>query len=65
MLSELVGFLGAVGIAVAIFITIMLLSDEPVKALIVVSMLSYLLHFAYIVVLNRVLKRKEEKRATE
>ncbi len=63
MLIDFLVMLSATGIAIVIFIVIALLADKPTKAFIVALMLSYLLYFTYIFVINRILKRKEEKRA--
>jgi len=65
MLVELFAILGAVGIALILFITVTLLGDSPVKAFIVTMALMYLLVIMYLYVLNRILKRKEEKRAAD
>jgi len=65
MLFELIAFLGVAGIAITVFVVIVLLSDKPVKAFIMALMLTYLLYSIYIIILNRILKRKEEKRATD
>jgi Ca2+/Na+ antiporter len=60
VIYELIAFLGAAGIAVIIFAVIMLLSDRPAGAFIVALILLYLLYPTYIVILNKILKRKEE-----
>ena len=65
MLVELFAILGAIGIALIVFTTIVSLGDRPVKAFIVATALTYLLITVYIYLLNRILKRKEEKRATD
>ena len=65
MLFELFALLGAIGIALTLFTVIILLADRPVKAFIVVMALMYPLVIMYLYVLNRILKRKEEKRATD
>ncbi len=65
MLIDFLIALGAVGIAITIFAIIALLADKPVKAFITALMSAYMLYFTYIYILNRILKRKEEKRATE
>ncbi len=64
-LIEFFAIFGAAGIAVVIFMIIVLLADRPVKAFIMALIFSYLLYFVYMVVINRILKRKEEKRATD
>jgi hypothetical protein len=65
VLFELVAFLGAVGIALAIFATIVIMSDRPLLALITALTLSYSLFLIYISILEKIAKRKEEKRATK
>jgi len=65
MLFDFFVFLGAVGIAVAIFMVIAMLADKPLNALITALTLSYSLFFIYIFILREIAKRKEEKRATE
>jgi membrane protein implicated in regulation of membrane protease activity len=60
MLTEFLVILGAAGIALIIFATIATLADQPAKAFIAALMLSYLLYFVYIYILNRIFKRKEE-----
>jgi hypothetical protein len=65
MLAELAVFLGAVGIAVAIFATIALLSDSPIRAFIAALILSYSLFFAYVFILEKIVKRKEENRVAD
>jgi membrane protein implicated in regulation of membrane protease activity len=57
--------LGATGVAVTVFIVIMSLADKPANSLIAALIVSYLLYFVYITVVNRILKRKEESRATD
>ena len=64
MLFEIFALLGAIGIALTLFTLIILLADKPVKAFISTMTLMYLLITVYIYLLNRILKRKEEKRAT-
>ena len=61
MLTELIAFLGAVGIAITAFFVIVALSDRPLKALITAIMLTYSLFFIYIYILNKIAIRKEEK----
>ena len=61
MLSELIVYLGAVGIALIIFMTIVMLADKPIKALITAFTLLYLLYFIYIFIIEKLQKRKEEK----
>ncbi len=61
MLVDFLIALGAVGIALAIFMVIVALADEPVRAFITALTLSYSLFFLYIFLLNKILKRKEEK----
>jgi len=63
MLFEIFALLGAIGIALTLFTVIILLADKPVKAFISTMTLMYLLTIVYIYLLNRILKRKEEKRA--
>ena len=65
MLFELFALLGAIGITLILFITVILLGDRPVKAFIVVMTLMYPLVIMYLYVLNRILKRKEEKRTSD
>jgi len=60
MLFELIAFLGAVGIALIIFATIVLLADRPIKALLVSLALLYALFSIYIFILNKLAKSKEE-----
>lgn len=63
MIFELFALGGAVSIALAIFAIIVMLSDKPIKALLVALSYSYVLFFLYIYILNRIIKRKEgEKR---
>jgi Flp pilus assembly protein TadB len=65
MLFELFALLGAMGIALLLFTVIALLGDRPVKAFIVAMTLMYPLVMVYLYILNRMLKRKEEKRAAD
>ena len=65
MLVELFALLGAIGIALILFTVIILLADRPVKAFISTMTLMYLLITVYIYLLNRILKRKEEKRTAD
>jgi uncharacterized membrane protein len=65
MLIELFALLGAAGIALILFVTVVLFGDRPVKAFIVTMTLMYLLITVYTYLLNRILKRKEEKRTTQ
>jgi len=65
MLFELFALLGAIGIALILFTVIILLADRPVKAFISTMTLMYLLITVYIYLLNRILKRKEEKRTAD
>jgi len=65
MLVELFALFGAVGIALILFTVIILLADRPVKAFIVVMALMYPLVIIYLYILNRILKRKEEKRTSD
>jgi len=65
MLFELFALLGAVGIVLTLFTVIILLADRPVKAFISTMILMYLLITVYIYLLNRILKRKEEKRTAD
>jgi len=58
----MLALLGAFGIAVVIFAIIVALGNRPVKALIVAHMVTYALIFVYIYILNRILKRKEDRR---
>jgi len=58
----MLALLGAFGIAVVIFAIIIALANRPVKALIVAHMVAYALIFVYIYILNRILKRKEDRR---
>jgi Ca2+/Na+ antiporter len=60
----ILALLGAVGIALIVFVVIIALADKPVKAFFAALMLSYTLFALYIYILNRIAKRKEEKRAT-
>jgi membrane protein implicated in regulation of membrane protease activity len=53
--------LGALGIAIFVFIVTLVLSDRPVKTFFVALMLSYVLTTMLIYILNRIAKRKEEK----
>ena len=62
---EIFALLGAIGIALTLFTVIILLADKPVKAFISTMTLMYLLITVYIYLLNRILKRKEEKRAAD
>jgi hypothetical protein len=62
MLVELFAVGSAIGIAIAVFAIVLVFADRPVKAFIVALLLSYTLFALYIYVLNRILKRKEEKR---
>jgi len=61
MVIELVVAGGVVGIAIAIFIVITMLSERPTKALIMSIVLSYALFFVYIHILNKIIKRKAQK----
>jgi hypothetical protein len=65
MLVELFAILGAVGIALTVFTVVAMFSDKPVKALIVGYMFAYLLLFTYLRILEKLGKRKEEKRGAE
>jgi Ca2+/Na+ antiporter len=65
MLVELIAFLGAVGIAVTIFVIIAMLADNPIHALVTALILLYPLFFVYIYSIEKIAKRKEERRATE
>jgi len=65
MLFELFALLGAIGIALILFTVIILLADKPVKAFISTMILMYLLITIYIYLLNRILKRKEEKHTAD
>ena len=62
MLITLFAIFGAIGIAIIIFAIIVALGNRPVKALIVAHMVTYSLIFVYIYILNRILKRKEDRR---
>jgi len=62
MLITLFAIFGAIGIAIIIFAIIVALGNRPVKALIVAHMVTYALIFVYIYILNRILKRKEDRR---
>jgi uncharacterized membrane protein len=65
MLIELFALLGAIGIALILFITVTLLGDKPARAFIVVMALMYLLITIYIYLMNMISKYKEEKRAAD
>ncbi len=65
MLVEFIAVSGAVGIAVIIFLIIVALADKPAKAFITALIMSYLLYFVYIFILNRILKHKEEGHTAE
>jgi hypothetical protein len=65
MLFEIFALLGATGIVLILFTVMILLADRPVKAFITSLMLMYQLVIIYLYVLNRILKRKGEKRATQ
>jgi VIT1/CCC1 family predicted Fe2+/Mn2+ transporter len=65
MLVEIVAFIGAAGIAVILFVIIVLLSERPLKALITALISAYLLLYIYLFILNKLVKRKEEKRTTD
>ena len=58
----MLALLGAFGIAVVVFIVIIVFADRPVKALIFAHAVAYALISIYIYVLNRLIKRKEESR---
>jgi Ca2+/Na+ antiporter len=62
MLIELFAISGAATIALLLFTVIIMLADRPVKAFIVAMTLMYPLVIVYLYILNRILKRKEEKR---
>ena len=65
MLFELFALLGAIGIALTLFITITLLGDKPVKAFISTMILMYLLITVYIYLLNKIAKQIEKKRTAD
>ncbi len=65
MIIDFLIALGAVGIAVIIFAIVVTLADQPVRALITALIMSYLLYFVYIFMLNRILKHKEGERTAE
>jgi Ca2+/Na+ antiporter len=65
MITEIFAFLGAVGIAISVFIVIATLADKPVKALIVALMLLYSLFPIYLFILNKIAKRKEEEHVSK
>ncbi len=65
MLVDFLIALGATGIAVIIFLIVVALADQPTKAFITALIMSYLLYFAYIFILNRILKHKEEGHTAE
>jgi uncharacterized membrane protein len=65
MLFELFAIFGAVTIALMLFTVAILLADRPVKAFIAAVALMYLLITVYIYLLNRISRRKEEKRAAD
>jgi type IV secretory pathway VirB3-like protein len=65
MLIEIFAIFGAAGIALILFTVIILLGDRPVKAFIIAMALMYPLVIIYLYILNRILKRKEEKRAAD
>ena len=62
MLITLFAIFGAIGIAIVIFAIIVALDNMSVRALITAHMVAYTLIFIYIYILNRIIKRKEERR---
>jgi Mn2+/Fe2+ NRAMP family transporter len=65
MLFEISALLGAVGIVITVFAIINMPADNPLETLVAVLVFVYILFPIYIFILNRIGKRKEEKRATE
>jgi Ca2+/Na+ antiporter len=65
MIFEIFALLGAAGIAITIFAIIFALSDRPLKALITALIFAYMLFFMYLFILEKIAKRKEEKRAMD
>jgi Ca2+/Na+ antiporter len=64
VLFEIFALLGAMGIALLLFMVIILLGDSPIKAFISAMILMYLLITVYIYVLSMISKRIEKRRAT-
>lgn len=58
---ELFALLGAIGIALTVFVVVVMNSDNPIKASITATALTYLLTIIYIYLL----KHKEEKHTTD
>jgi hypothetical protein len=65
MITEIIALGGAIGIAITVFIIILLFADKPVKAFIMALMSSYTLFALFIYIINRIFKHKEEKHTAE
>jgi len=59
MLVQIFAILGAVGIAVTIFMVILMYSERPVKAFLMAIVYTYVFVAIYLFVLKKLEKRKE------